>query len=335
MGTLSPNKNFLHRLEPTIGPRSDLDWCWYLRRHGAAGDTIERALHEIGVMQPGGWADWIGSTMTDTGAPVAMQFTAHQTNLSLLTEVADPQSDPATRVSDVCELMQKFGDTPPPDAQRNVISAMQSSDLLTFGAWLGLKVADNRLETSLHADIPADSADLCALLMSPEIRPVIAALGDLVQPRMISFDARSRDVTLHFDTTSDPHDIVPLLCIPSQVSPVPLLNDITHMLDAGNVYTKSWCELSFSYTFHDDLRPPTLTLFASAKGLFHNDTLIETMVRDYPGDHMRAYTGLADQLVRTTDGTTHHGKIGLQANGDKCPILSIDVAAPWECPVES
>ena len=51
-----------------MSARSDLDWCWFLRRQGVDGDRIERVMHDIGVLQPGGWAHWQGGTQTPSGA---------------------------------------------------------------------------------------------------------------------------------------------------------------------------------------------------------------------------------------------------------------------------
>ena len=68
----------MFELAPTYPSRSDLDWCWYLRKQGAMGEAVERILHDVGVMNPSGWADWQPSTLTNTGAPVAMNFTRDQ-----------------------------------------------------------------------------------------------------------------------------------------------------------------------------------------------------------------------------------------------------------------
>ncbi len=129
----------MFNLAPAILPRSDLDWCRFLRSEGRVGEALERALHDIEVMVPGGWADWQPSTMTDTGAPVEMTFAANQSALSLRTEVDNPASDPSGRVAKACNLITGLGGTPPPAALRDVISAAQGAADLQFGAWLGFR----------------------------------------------------------------------------------------------------------------------------------------------------------------------------------------------------
>jgi hypothetical protein len=318
-----------------IQPRSDLDWCWYLRRQGGLGEALERVLHDIGVMHPGGWADWGPSRMTDTGSPVEMLFTGHETSLCLRTEVEDPSTDPVGRVERVCSLIEQLGGTPPPDGLRSIISAAQSSGPLQFGAWLGLRQCDMTLATTLYAEIPQGTADLADLLATGQVAPTLTALSGKIAPTMFSYDATSGEITLFFDANCAPTDIVPTLAKPANVSPDPLLGDIQVMIDAGKSFAEPTCDLSFSYTLHSAQQEPTLTLFVLAKGLFHNDSVIEAMVRDYPGNHMEAYAGLADQLFKAPEGQTHHGKIGLRAIGNDCPTLSLGVAAPWHCPVES
>ncbi len=126
-------------LAPVIPSRSDLDWCWFLRRQGDAGEAFERILHNIGVMDPAGWADWKPSTLTDTGAPVSLTFTKDDNALELTTEVGDPAGDPTNRVNHVCKIMAELGANVPTAALRDVISTAQSDTKLRYGARLGLR----------------------------------------------------------------------------------------------------------------------------------------------------------------------------------------------------
>lgn len=103
----------MFRFAHAISSRKDLDWCWFLRGQGRVGELLERALHDIGVMEPNGWADWAPSTMTQTGAPVELTFDQDETGLRILTEVADPASDPVNRLSQVYRTMAQLGGTPP------------------------------------------------------------------------------------------------------------------------------------------------------------------------------------------------------------------------------
>lgn len=325
----------MYPLDPAIPSRSDLDWCWYLRKQGQLGDGLERILHDIGVMTPGGWADWQASTMTDTGAPVEMLFTGHQTSLRLRTEVEDPAIDPTGRVAKVCKIMRDLGTVPPPTALRDVISAAQGAGTLTYGAWLGVCQCDKTLCTTLYAEIPPEAGDVTRLLLADSFAPTIAALGDEVAITMVSYEACNGAVTVHFETPSAPADIVPVLVVPARVSAEPLLGDIGVMLEAGSAFGDPRCELSFSYTTHKNSAVPTLQLEVSSQAMFGTDDVIQGMVRNYPGTPMSSYAGLADQLVAAPFGKSHHGKIGLLACGDACPTLSIGVAAPWWSPFDT
>lgn len=296
---------------------------------------LERALHDIGVMQPGGWADWQPSTMTDTGAPVEMQFTADETGLSLRTEVDDPGNDPSSRVAKACMMITRLGGTPPPAALRDVISAAQSAADLQFGAWLGLHQSSQNLGIALYAEIPSAASDLTSLLSNAHIKPTLRTLGDTVGLTMVRYCTDSGEITLFFETDAAPETLIPKLVEPSHVSAAPLLLNINEMLDAGADGARPLKKLGFSYTLHDDDRAPTLALQVSAKALFASDAVIEQRVRHYPGDHVTAYAALADQLLPAPKGKTNHGLIHLHPRGDRYPMLSIGVAAPWICPFET
>lgn len=295
---------------------------------------LERALHDIGVMHPGGWADWQPSTMTDTGAPVEMQFTANQAGLSLRTEVDDPSKDPSGRVAKACALITELGGTPPPAALRDVISAAQGTSDLQFGAWLGLHQSSQNLGITLYAEIPSAASDLTSLLSNAHIKPTLLALGDTVKLKMVRYCTESGEITLFFETDAAPETVIPKLIEPAKVSAAPLLLNINEMLDAGTDGARPLKKLGFSYTLHNDNRAPTLALQVSAKALFASDAVIEQRVRHYPGDHVTAYAALADQLLPAPQGKTNHGLIDLHPRGDRYPLLSIGVAAPWICPFD-
>lgn len=325
----------MFELAPPIPSRSDLDWCWYLRRQGQIGEALERALHDIGVMHPGGWADWQPSTMTDTGAPVEMQFTANQSVLSLRTEVDDPGKDPRGRVAKACGIITQLGGTPPPATLRDVISAAQGAADLRFGAWLGLHRGAASLGMTLYAEVPAAAADLTDLLASTQIKPTLDALGNNVRLTMIGYTTHTGETTLYFETELAPEDVIPKLVQPAQASAEPLLRDINDMLDEGVANARPLRTLGFSYTLHNDGSTPTLTLQISSNTIFGFDDVIETLVRNYPGNHVASYAAMADQFEPAPKGLTHHGKVGLQARGEKRPLLSIGVAAPWFHPFDT
>lgn len=325
----------MFELAPAIPSRSDLDWCWYLRRQGRIGEALERALHDIGVMHPSGWADWQSSLMTDTGAPVEMQFTANQPGLSLRTEVDDPGKDPSGRVAKACAVITELGGNPPPAAIRDVISAAQGAADLRFGAWLGLHQYADRLGMTLYAEIPPAASDLTSLLSNAAIKPTLQALGDAVSLTIIGYHTDTGEITLFFETEHAPEDVIPQLVGPAKVSAEPLLRNINEMLDAGVEGARPLKKLGFSYTIHKDDSAPTLALQVSSKALFGLDDVIEQRVRNYPGDHVKAYAGLADQLAPAPSGLTNHGMVGLHPRGDRYPLLSIGVAAPWFCPFDT
>lgn len=323
-------------LFPVIPSRSDLDWCWYLRRQGHNGEALERVLHDIGVMHPGGWSDWKSSTMTDTGAPVEMLFSANRSALSLRTEVDNPGQNPSGRMAKVCDLITKFGGGPFPAALRDVIGAAQSVAGLRFGAWLGLRQHARELDMTLYAELPSDTLDLMRLIASARIMPTLERLGDDIRPTRLGYAALREETSLFFETERAPQDVIPDLVGPANVSSVPLLRSLGGMLDTATaVNAGTLKKLGFSYTWRKDGSAPILTLQMSAKDMFGSDAKVAELVRAFPGNHAAPYAVLADLLGSAPRGKTYHGDIGLQARADTSPLFSIGVAAPWHCPFDA
>jgi hypothetical protein len=311
-----------------------LDWCWYLRRQGKAGEAFERILHNIGVMHPGGWADWKPSTLTDTGAPVAMTFTKDDNALELTTEVGDPSGDPTNRVNDVCKIMAELGANVPSAALRDVISAAQSDANLRYGARLGLRHDGKQCEPTLYAELPAAAADLSGLMSPAPFTAALNALGDKVRTTMLAFHGKTGQVTIYWVIDGADRATLAQLAAPAEVSSDALALAIDEMTGTGTPTSLPTQKLGFSYTTGKD-GPPELALYFSAKHMFGLDPMIEKHVRACGGDTMRAYTNLMDIQYAAPAGQTNHGLVGMAARKNAEPVLSISVAAPWHCPFET
>ena len=307
---------------PAIPSRSDIDWCWYLRRQGKSGEALERALHDIGVMDPGGWALWGPSRLTATGAPVEMQFCEGQTDLALITEIADPDSDPTNRMSDACKIMTNFGAKQPDAALRDVISAAQSAGMLTYGARLELRHGRNGLRCALLAELPADATDLSGLMCPNTFGPVIETLGNGTSAHMVRFDGTTGEVTVFFKVKEATPDILPKLTAPAQVS----AHVLAHTIDAA-IGDRQVEQLGFSYKIAAFDKVPVLQLTFATDQDFGTDADITRYAKLRGGTHLPAYLGLVDNLQPTSN--RHHGTIGLTARPGADPLLSICVAAPW------
>lgn len=319
---------------PAIPSRTDLDWCWYLRRQGRAGEALERALHDIGVMDPGGWADWDSSLLTDTGAPVEMVFSTNETALQLTAEVANPGANATTRVAQVCDAMKMFGGRAPSAALRDVISAAQSAAELRFGARLGLRQGANRIDTTLYAEMPAEAADLSKLVAPMRLGPLQEKLGESTRVTMLGYNGTSGQITIYCEAEGAMRTILPTLADPAQVSADVLSMSIDGLTDTAPQMTLPTRKLGFSYTITGEDTPPVLSLYFSSKEMFETDAAISRRVKSCGGRAMTGYASLADNLAPAPVGTTHHGQIGLTARQGAAPILTIGVAAPWHCPFD-
>ncbi len=320
---------------PAIPSRNDLDWCWYLRRQGKAGEVLERILHDIGVMHPGGWAEWAPSTLTDTGAPLTLTFKRGDAALEVTTEVADPASDPTNRVNDVCKIMQDLGADLPSAALRDVISAAQGDVQLRYGARLGLRHDGTNLDVILYAELPAAACDLLGLMSTAPVKPVLNDIGDSAKTTMLAFNATTKDVTIYWVVEGANRTILPKLAAPAAVSHDTLSRAIDQMATAESGPELPTRKLGFSYTARDDDAAPELTLYFSAKHMLGDDAEVEQRVRAYAIDPINAYTHLMDIQAEAPAGRARHSLVSMTAHQNAEPTLAISVAAPWHSPFES
>lgn len=312
---------------PAIPPRNDLDWCWFLRRQGREGEALERVLHDIGVMTPTGWADWAPSTLTATGVPVELIFCSGDPGLRLRTEVADPASDPADRVEQVCRLMASLGGTTPAAALRDVLSAAQSAQGLQFGAWLGLHQRRHKLHTRLFAELPAAATDLADLIYPPVIRNAIKDCAANIEPTLLEHDGARGVQTVHFSACGQIPVILRELAAIADVSHAIL--SVTHAMLTGHhdaAAFQNGC-LLFSLTQQALDRPPVLQLHIAAADLPGTDRQIAATVRDLCPTPMVPYASLIDMLPAGQTRQPHHGNICLTARPGAAPAVSAGVAA--------
>lgn len=321
-------------LAPAYPSRTDLDWCWFLRKQGAKGDAVERILHDIGVMNPGGWADWQPSTLTNTGAPVTVNFNQDDCALELTMDIADPGSDPTHRISDVCKIMKRLGGTPPSAALRDVISAAQSDAQLRYGARLGIRQSDTKLQTVLYAELPAAAGDLSSLMSSAKVGPVLEDLGDQAHTTMLGYDGTTGQVTQYWVIDGADQTVLPKLCVPANVEAGRLSAAIDKLTDSTRHKALPNSKLGFSYATTPNGTPPELALYLSAQRLFGTDAAAERYVRSNGVERMAGYSNLMESLGPASIGQTHHGMVEITARDGADPTLTISVAAASHCPFE-
>jgi len=323
----------MSKFSNVISSRSDLDWCWYLRRNGAVGERMERVLHDVGVLQPGGWASWANSSLTDTGAPAQVIVSPNCDAMSLQTEVADPASDRKTRVARVCKIIADLGHKSPPNAIREVISAGQSDHHLNYGAWLGLRMSKTKQAAILIAEMPTQATDLTGLVTSDAVTASLRMFGKAVEVQKLAYDGATGETTIFCQTTQDHNGMIADLAKVAGMPAAPLQLSVENMFAAGRPdldRSKPW---GFSLSMPKGGGTPGLALQFAAKDIFASDAKVSKMVRTHPGDHHAAYTTLDEILLPAPKGQMHHGTIGLIARHSGSPALSIAVAAPWACPL--
>jgi hypothetical protein len=290
--------HIMFSLAPANPARSDLDWCWFLRGFGHAGDVVERALHQIGVMDHSGWARWQRSDLTETGAPVSVRFSTHDRALSIITEIANPAHDPKTRFAAACDAITALGGAAPDTAFREVISAAQGSSSLSYGARLGLRHDGDSLKITLYVELPAGASDLSGLLSQPNASATPVPHRD---PTMLSYDTLTKQVALFCPTGSD-------AC--------------AHLIT--NLASPKPVTLRYTLGGEDSLA------FRVQQGAFlSTDPQLKAQLLTFERGISQRHPCLMDHLPPASAETAFHGGIWVSEHETAQPSLSFDVPAPW------
>jgi len=321
---------------PAIPSRRDFEWCSYLRRFGTTGDAMERLLHDLGVMDHSGWADWQPSALTRTGAPTNVVFASGRRGLQITTEIDDPSKPAQDRLDKACRIMADLGHPLPQPALRDVLAAAQGAGPLIYGARLAITQHAQKRQMRLLVELPAAAADLGALL-TPAISTALSGIGRHdVRLTQLACDGSTGIRTLHGTIKRATLAHLPLLAEIAQVSPDLLARAIEGLADAAPGAPLPLGDLHFALaTRHMGAQPPVLTLFLGAAELLGCDARIARRIKACGGARLHGYTALLDALAPLhLPGVTHHGRIGLTARQGAMPLLSVDVAAPWTDPAE-
>ncbi|MCG3269218.1 hypothetical protein [Yoonia sp. I 8.24] len=284
-------------LAPANPARNDLEWCWFLRGFGKAGDAIERALYKIGVMDHTGWARWKHSALTETGAPVAVRFSTHDQALSIITEVENPAQDPKTRLAIACKMITALGGEAPETPFREVISAAQGSSPLTFGARLGLRHDNDALHLTLYVELPEGASDMSGLLTHSRIGDDNAADQNVT---MLAYDVQTKHVSLFSIPDAETLTQLPIVCTSKQ----PIA--IRRKLGAEDTAYK---------VIQNDIRSADTEVLAQL-------TSLEQRV-------LQRHPCLIEHLQTTIPDAAFRGDIWVSEQNDGQTELTFDIAAPW------
>ncbi|WP_019955883.1 hypothetical protein [Yoonia vestfoldensis] len=206
---------------------------------------------------------------------------------------------------------------------------------MTYGARLGIVQDGDVRRTHLLVELPAAAADL-GVLMIPAISGALKDIGkNAVRLTQLAFDGGSGALTLYGVIKGANRGHLPLLADIAQVCPDRLAMAIDGLADASPCGSLPIRDLRFGLAARTNGKPPALTLYLSTPEMFGCDATITHRIMACGGSRLKGYDALLDHLPPLhAPGITHHGYVGLAAQLDAMPTLSVSVAAPWTCPAE-
>ena len=318
----------MNKFQTIISSRTDLDWCWFLRRQGASGEAVERVMHDVGVLQPGGWANWQGSTLTSTGALATASFRSGDRGLRVTTEIADPGGNRHWHLERARQIVERLAPGAIPDAYFAGARQVQSGTNLRFGARLQLTASGRKVMPALIAEWPANAQT--ASLPDATLSKALARLPFAARIVRVSYDAAEAAPTVTLRATGRLADALPKLCAIADVPSGPLQQMIGELTAPG---MQPGRDFGFGLTAGRTGLNPTLTLHLPATDLSRNETALTQKLRGRLGGQQGGYATLMDMHLTSSQPPIHHGAVSLTARSAGAPDISVAVAAPWACPL--
>lgn len=309
-------------------PRSDFMWSLFLRGFGPDGETMERLLHDLAIMDHSGWPASPASTLTRTGAPAQITFQTDTDRLCVTADLPGTGIAVADRVNQACKDITRFCGQFPDPVLRQMLAAAQADSALDFGARLELSVAARQLDMQVLAELPARSIDIAQHVM-PAASAAFHDIGDKLSLKTLGFGSKTGCVSLYGSISGAAYHHLLSLAQIVGVAPDPLAAAIEGLARFAHVGVFPVPTLDWRLTTGPLDQPPELTVFLDAADLLGDHETAFRRIMACGGDRMPGYAAFMDDWRIHRPGQAPHNQIGLIAQKRTMPKLLVTVAAPW------
>lgn len=219
---------------------------------------------------------WSFSRLTGDGFPIEFTLSWPDEGISYNAEVGGPEVPDVERLSRALDVLERLGQPRPPTEIIDLLSRIQASGALSFGAWIGARHHVNGDRYKVYVEVPRSRWHTT----QSEFNHVLGKKSLLnnrgIQLRLIGYEPRKRRMEVYFRV--EELETLELLRLLNRAGLSERLEDLLTLLE--DVYGCSITEtipganLGFSYSFVNGGEPTVFSLFAEARSIFGGDESI-------------------------------------------------------------
>jgi hypothetical protein len=243
------------------------------------------------------------STLTNTGYPVEFAWTSRNADLRFTMEVASAETEEHQRLDIARSLLSNWraGNIPAVE----VLARMQKAAPLKFGAWIGVRCAEDRNAFKLYGETP-ECSERTAWIASMAKGAGLVFDEQEFEWRMAGLDENG-GIELYAHLASPDMDRLPAFLKLLHADPDVFVKQLRMLVRQDDLPDVS----GISFAFDATGALTSLTVFVFAKHIYANDQLVEDAVLlcanpDTP--NKRHYQLLCSGQA---DGRWRHGMLGL------------------------
>ncbi|HEY0727536.1 MAG TPA: hypothetical protein VGD38_05650 [Pyrinomonadaceae bacterium] len=259
------------------------------------------------------WAEvmWSFSRLTGDGFPIEFTFSSTDEGITYDGEVAGPEVPDGQRLLRAFDTLKRLGQPQPPTEIVDLLTRIQASGALSYGAWIGARHHVDGDRYKVYAEVPRSrwykTRDEFGYLLGPE--PLLNNCG--IQLRLIGYDPHKRRTELYFRV--EQLETLELARLLNRAGLGGRLEELLTLLEdcygcsIGD--TIPGANLGFSYSFGSDIKPIAFSLFAVARSLFGGDESIRKRLLALAmkrGWDVNTYEKLSAPIASRTGRRTRH-----------------------------
>ncbi len=275
---------------------------------------------------------WGTSKLSMHGAPVEFAFSSADPGLRYTVEVADPATDPRSRLVRAVDQISTAGITIPNDIIER-LARFQHHQPLKYGAWVGVRHDADSDRFKLYVETPrarAHDADQWSTILLGE-PPVFPGEGARIE--MIGYEPHARRVEFYHQVENmHPFGIKFLL---ERLGLERRARDVLALLQGAYAFPlhrslpSNVC--GYSYSASRNGGEPVFTFYLFAVSLFGGDGYIRdgiSRLAEANGWDLTYYPKLTKTLHAHDSPHTHHGLFGVVIREDIPAHISLGVSPP-------
>lgn len=160
--------------------------------------VLPRLLHPL-LTDPTDPARWGASLLTDGGYPLEFTCTTRNDSIRYTLEVAPARAQPARRLAQALALvepllMRSLAQEP----ALALLTQVQASGGLRYGAWLGVRHAAHDTAYKLYAEVPPGGRALAVAYLNARLRRPVGVPGRAIVPQMIGWYPATGELEFYF-----------------------------------------------------------------------------------------------------------------------------------------